>query len=123
MHKAAILLTLLALAFCIYTMVETYEIHPEWFGVSSFWSVAVVGLMLLAHFVTPARAWSYWGGIAASAYWGGFGLVIYLVTAFFERSLLIDEWKIAAFTVPAAILRILSLYRRRKEREEGTCVS
>ena len=122
MHKAAVLLTALALAFSIYAMVETYEVHPEWFGVSSFWSIAVVGIMLVAHLVRPARPWSIWGGIAASAYWGGFGRVVYLLSAFFERSLLVDEWKIAVFTVPAAVLSILSLFRRRKKPAEANCV-
>jgi hypothetical protein len=115
LRRVAIFVTWVALAFLIDSMLDAYRFHPEWFRITFLWPIALIGVMLIAHHVKPARAWSRWSGIAASVVWGGFGLCVYLQTAFYSRSLLVEEMQMAAITIVPGAVSLFSLLKRRHE--------
>jgi hypothetical protein len=114
-RRVAIVVTWVALAFLIDSMLDAYRFNPEWFRIMSLWPIALIGVMLIAHHVKPARAWSLWSGIAASVVWGGLGLFIYSEMVVSSRSLVVEDMEIAAITIVPCVVSLFSLIRRRHE--------
>jgi hypothetical protein len=109
LRRVAIVVTWLALAFLIDSMLDAYRFHSERFRIMSLWPTALIGVMLIAHHVRPARAWSLWSGMAASVVWGGFWLVVY------SWSFLFEELQLVGFTIVPAAVSLFSLINRRHE--------
>jgi hypothetical protein len=115
LRRVAIVVTWLALAFLIDSMLDAYQFNPEWFRIMSLWPIALIGVMLIAHHVKPGRAWSLWSGIAASVVWGGFGLFVYSEMVFYSRSMFVEDMELAVVTIVPCVVGLFSLIRRRHE--------
>jgi len=114
----AILLTWGTLAVVATWLISGFRFQPEWFRIEALWPIVVVGVMLIAHHIKPARTWTFWSGIAASTVWGGFGLVIFVPAVFYARSLLVEEIWLAALTLVPAVVSLVSFFKRRRETTE-----
>lgn len=115
MRVISIILTWLALCVCVYKACQIHVMFPEWSMLNAAPPVVAIASVLTAHHLRPAPSLVIWLGIAVSVLCSGYGLSIWLISSYMERTIFVKEFFVAAAALIPAIPSAVSLYSRRKE--------
>jgi hypothetical protein len=119
MRRVAITLTWASLAFLVYVGIATYRLHPLMIDAGTTVPFVMLLGIAAAHYFEPAPRSAIWSGIALCVLWGLFGIATWLRTTVATRSPLNGDGYLSLFCLAVAVPGIVSLYRRRFERDSS----